>query len=269
MKRRNPIWASILSLVVPGLGQVYNGQVLKGVVFYVGSALLLFVLGWSGLLFGLWGIGASVFASIILWVAIIVEAALTARRLGTIALRRYNRWYVYVLLIICAGLLGVALKPLSGVRTYKMPASSMEPTVKRGDNFIVQMRYYYLSEPKRSDIVIFPIPRNPSKDLVKRIVALGGQKLEIRDKKVFIDDQEMSEPWAVHRSPETTPAAQSPRDNLGPIIVPKGHVFGMGDNRDFSLDSRFFGPIDVREIKGRALSIYWADDISRIGTSLQ
>ena len=149
-----------------------------------------------------------------------------------------------------------------------MPASSMEPTLKLGDYFMVRMDYYPRKRPKQSDIVIFRFPSDHSKDFIKRVVAVEGQEFEIQDKKVFVDNQKVAEPWAIHRSPETTPATQSPRDNLGPIIVPKGHVFVMGDNRDFSFDSRFFGPVDVREIKGRVLYIYWAADKKRIGTSV-
>jgi len=272
--RRNPIWAGLLSLVVPGLGQVYNGQVLKGVIFYIAAYLVLVVLALSGLAFTFWGLITFVVASIFLYVAIIAEAAFTSHTLGSVVLQRCNRWYVYLLVIIAAGLMHdyvwpPVVKSVAGARTYRMPASSMEPTLKIGDHFIARLDCYTHDQPRQSDIVIFRYPGDSSKDFVKRIIALEGQELEIRNRRVFIDGRKMEEPWVVYSRTATLPASSSPRDNLGPIVVPKGHVFVMGDNRDFSHDSRFFGPVDIREITGKALYIYWAEDKRRIGTSVR
>ncbi|MBI4964824.1 MAG: signal peptidase I [Desulfomonile tiedjei] len=273
-KRRNPLWAGVLSLVVPGLGQVYNGQVLKGVVFYVTLDLFILVAGLSGLLFNLWGLVAFLAFPFILSAAAIVEAVMTSRRLGSIVLRRYNRWYVYVLLIVIQAVVNHFVwsdRALYRVESYRMPATSMEPTLRPGDHLIARTDYYAHNKPKQSEIVVFVYRGEPSKELdfIKRVVAVEGQKLEIRDKKLFVDDQELVEPWAVHRSPEIWPEAKGPRDNVRPVIVPKGHVFVMGDNREFSHDSRFFGFVDIREITGKPLYIYWADDMRRIGTPVR
>jgi signal peptidase I len=190
-------------------------------------------------------------------------------------LRRYNRWYVYVLLIASAGVLAdcvwtPCLKlALGSARTYRMPSKTMEPTLRIGDHFVVRMDYYTRNKPKESDIVVFRYPEDHSKDFVKRVVALEGQKLEIRNKRVLVNDEKIEEPWAIYSMSEVFPVNLSPRDNLGPITIPTGHVFVMGDNRDFSLDSRFWGPLDIREIWGKALYIYWADDKQRIGNALQ
>ena len=84
-----------------------------------------------------------------------------------------------------------------------------------------------------------------------------------------MNDRRLDDPWGVHGSTTTLPGNTSPRDSFGPITVPQGAVFVLGDNRDLSYDSRFWGPVEIKEIMGKALFTYWSDDSGRIGRQLR
>ena len=109
---------------------------------------------------------------------------------------------------------------------------------------------YHFSEPQAGDVVVFEYPLNPSKDFIKRIVALPGQTVEIRDKQLFVDGAAVAGPEGiVFRDPEIIPELFSPRDNFGPFQVPLGQYFVLGDNRDDSHDSRFWGFLEKKYLK--------------------
>jgi signal peptidase I len=177
--------------------------------------------------------------------------------------------------IIVVGLLGPVwvLPRIMHTRTFYIPAASMEPTLRIGDRLIASVEQSSTPIPRRGDLVIFEPPDNPSAALIKRVIGLPGDTLEIRDKQVFVGGKEVNEPWAVHRDPVTGGnndfvVARRRRDQLSPIVVPPGHFFALGDNRDFSYDSRFFGPVPLSAIQSRPLYVYWASDLSRLGTYL-
>jgi signal peptidase I len=156
-----------------------------------------------------------------------------------------------------------------GYRAFYSPSGAMEPTVKVGDHFVARVQPYKSEKPRRGDIVIFPFPEDRSKDFVMRLIGFGGEKLEIRAKQVFIDGKPIEEPYKQHGDSRVLPRNAVPRDNFGPITIPEGSVFVMGDNRDFSYDSRFWGPVRIADVEAKALHMYWANDLSRIGTRLQ
>lgn len=161
------------------------------------------------------------------------------------------------------------LHDLLPVRAFRMPASSMVPALEIGDHFIARMKPYVDSSPKRGDIVIFPFPEDRSKDFVMRVVGLPGERIQIKDKVVFIDDRVLDDPWGSHEHRRILSRDDAPRDNFGPVDIPKGEVFVMGDNRNFAFDSRFWGNVEIKEIRGRALFFYWSDDLGRIGKQVQ
>jgi signal peptidase I len=275
-ERRSTIWAAVLGVLTPGLGQIYNGQAVKGFAFYVAGYLLIAALGLSGLNSTSWGVIAATVILIFVRLAIIVEAPLTSRKLGTIVPKRYNRWYVYVLLIISGLLLGELvlnplLRPLAGGITYRIPASSMEPTLLVGDHILVkksgpgiripltERRWPEIVQPRRGDVIVFVFPEDRTKDFIKRVVAVAGDTIEIRNKTVILNGQEVRHPHAHFYSNVIMPGDMNPRDNMNPATVPPGHVFVMGDNRDFSHDSRFWGFVPVEDVKGEAFLIYYSD----------
>ncbi|MBA4419030.1 MAG: signal peptidase I [Syntrophus sp. (in: bacteria)] len=154
------------------------------------------------------------------------------------------------------------------VQAFKIPSSSMEPTLLIGDHLLVNRLSYVvkvpftdivllnLGKPKRGDVVVFRYPVDTSKDFIKRVVAVGGDKVEIRDKAIYINGKKIADPWGVYADQSIVPGFLSPKDNLEPIVVPKDTYFVMGDNRDRSLDSRFWGFVKSDLLVGKALILY-------------
>jgi len=158
------------------------------------------------------------------------------------------------------------------VQAFKIPSGSMENTLLIGDHILVNKLVYgiripftdarwpHFSEPKRGDVIVFVYPEDRTKDFIKRVVGVGGDIVEIRNKKVFVNGKEEQAPYARHTTNVILPGDISPRDNLGPIKVPKGYLFVMGDNRDQSHDSRWWGFVPLEDVKGKAFLIYYSAD---------
>jgi signal peptidase I len=163
------------------------------------------------------------------------------------------------------------------VQAFKIPSGSMLPTLQIGDHILVNKFIYgvklpYLNttliplkEPTRNAIIVFRYPEEPDKDFIKRVIAVPGDILEIRNKEVFVNGAHVEQPYAVYTDPHVIPANVSERDNLGPITVPPDSYFVMGDNRDNSYDSRFWGFVDASEVRGKAFIIYWSWDSNHFG----
>lgn len=158
------------------------------------------------------------------------------------------------------------------VKTFYIPSQSMENTLLVGDHLFVN-RFLFGSQTspllpsrgvRRGDIVIFRSVKDPQIDMVKRCVALAGDVVEVHNKRLFVNRTEIpDESFAIHRDPRIYPNQPAlregaQRDNFGPYTVPEGHYFCMGDNRDFSYDSRFWGPVPAENVKGRPVMIYWS-----------
>jgi len=173
------------------------------------------------------------------------------------------------------------------IQAYKIPSGSMKPTLLIGDHILVSKFNYGVKlpfirstlipvgSPRRGDIVVFIYPEDRSKDFIKRLVGLPGDTVEVRDKQILLNGQPWKETHGVHSDSLVIPGAVQPRDNFGPVKVPEGSLFVMGDNRDESYDSRFWGFVDMKDVLGKALIIYWSwnnEDFSvrwgRIGTIL-
>jgi signal peptidase I len=156
------------------------------------------------------------------------------------------------------------------VQAFRIPSASMQDTLLIGD-FLFVNKFEYgpkipftsirlpgLHPPRRGEVIVFQFPQDPTKDFIKRCVATEGQTLEIRDKALSVDGQRLEEPYAIHSDPTVRPAGYDYRDNYGPFTVGEDQLFMMGDNRDNSNDSRYWGPLDMNLVKGRAMFIYWS-----------
>jgi signal peptidase I len=149
------------------------------------------------------------------------------------------------------------------VRGYRIPSRSMENVLLKGDFVLVNKLAFHFREPKPGDIIVFDYPLNPNKTFIKRIVAESGETVEIINKTLYIDGEIAIPAYPIkHADPQIYPAEYSNRDNFGPFEVPPEHYFVMGDNRDNSLDSREWGFLERKYIKGKALLVYfsWAPD---------
>lgn len=161
------------------------------------------------------------------------------------------------------------------VQAFKIPSSSMEPTLLVGDHLLVNkfiygihipftdIRLFPFKKPERGDIIVFNFPKDPKKDFIKRVIAVEGDTVEIRDKKVYINGKPAEDPHAFFAEETILPRVMDQRDNYGPVTVPKDSLFVMGDNRDRSYDSRYWGFVDIKDVEGKALIIYWSWDSNK------
>lgn len=268
---RGPIKAGILSFVAPGLGQLYNGQWEKAVVLYVFGVLASAVFLNSHLPSSFVGLVTSLAILLAVSLLIVVDAVIGARSIRSIALRPYNRWYYYGSIILMHLIVVGPFVAPSGfpIKAYKMTSGSMVPTMRVGDRIIVDKQHYEKAVPARGDAVVFKFPPDPRRKFLKRVVGLSGEKIEIRDHVVFANDQPLKEPYVLIERKGKEANEEHFLANFGPLVVPEGKLFVMGDNREMSRDSRSFGPIGVEDLKGKALYIYWAKDRSRIGRKIE
>jgi signal peptidase I len=163
------------------------------------------------------------------------------------------------------------------VQAFKIPSGSMKQTLLIGDHILVNKFTYgikipYLRKtiipiegPKRGDIVVFKYPVDPDKDFIKRVIGIPGDVIEIRNKLLFINGQRVNHDYGMHTDPRILGGNVRPRDNFGPITVPQHSLFVMGDNRDESFDSRFWGFVDYKALLGKAFIIYWSWDKENFG----
>ncbi len=165
------------------------------------------------------------------------------------------------------------------VQAFKIPSGSMKETLLIGDHILVSKFIYGVKlpftdgytlipfkDPARKDIVVFKYPEDPKKDFIKRVVAIAGDTVEIKDKKVYVNGElQVDEPYAVHKDPYVVPAEFTTRDNMSLKTVPEHSLFVMGDNRDNSHDSRFWGFVDLKAVKGKAFLIYWSWNSEEFG----
>jgi len=171
------------------------------------------------------------------------------------------------------------------IQAFKIPSGSMKQTLQIGDHILVNKFIYGVKipffqktmvpvkDPERGDTVVFKFPEEPEKDFIKRVVGLAGDTIEIRSKKVYINREPLNHDFGIHTDPHMD--IGRPRDNFGPIVVPDNSLFVMGDNRDGSHDSRFWGLVPEGNLVGKAFMIWFNWDVGeglffeRIGQSIE
>jgi signal peptidase I len=163
------------------------------------------------------------------------------------------------------------------VQAFKIPSGSMKQTLQIGDHILVNKFIYgvkipYLrknifpiKKPRRGDIIVFKYPVDPDKDFIKRVIGIPGDEIEIRDKRLYVNQKQVNHDYGVYTDSRILSAHVRPRDNFGPITVPQQSLFVMGDNRDESFDSRFWGFVDYKALNGKAFIIYWSWDKENFG----
>ena len=169
--------------------------------------------------------------------------------------------FEWVVVAVCALVLALVLQAFL-VQAFSIPSGSMEPTLSIGDRVVVYKLGYRLHDVNRGDVVVFrnPDPSPGTDDLIKRVVALGGETFELRDGRVYIDGRPLEEPY-LKSAGSSFPKQPIPGCDNTPVSdlcrVPEGRLLVLGDNRDASRDGRFFGPVDVDSVVGRAFMKYW------------
>jgi len=169
---------------------------------------------------------------------------------------------------------------------YKIPAGTMIPTLLIGDHIIVNKLAYWNEKPLRGDIVVFKYPKDESKDFIKRIIGIEGDKIEIRNDTLYVNEEKIKTEFIAKYNDNNISDADryeeyfgerkhlildqyKMHENFGPVTVPENSIFVLGDNRDNSQDSRYWGFVSLDKVIGKALYIYWAQDKSRLGLQIQ
>ena len=154
-------------------------------------------------------------------------------------------------------------------QAFKIPSSPMTPTLLVGDYILVNkfiygfripytnIKYFQFKKPQRGDVIVFIFPLDPSKDFIKRVIGTEGEKVQILHNKIYINDQLIDDPWGHFIRTGWLEYLQG-MENFGPVVVPKDSLFVMGDNRDNSQDSRYWGYVDLNAVLGKALIIYFS-----------
>ena len=297
VKKRRRWWlAGLLSFLVPGLGQVYNGQETKGLLFYfilsISGGFLIslihFILKPPSRPFFFWVIFlAVIFISLVLYLFIIFEAIYSAKKIsGDYSLKKYNRWYIYLLIILVIRLAGFSVNTTviehNIFKGYKIPTASMMPTLLVGDHFLCDLGYYNNHNPERGDLIIFKTVGVETKILLKRIIGIPGDTIQIVDGTVYINQKKLDLEFLKKVTLEQGVEADEYREtlgnssyqilylgnsnynwanrNYGPVTIPDGEYFVLGDNRDNSYDSRYLGMVRRDQIEGRPVFIYFSWD---------
>jgi len=179
----------------------------------------------------------------------------------------------YIEPIIIAVLIALFIRTFI-IQAFKIPSSSMEPTLQVGDYILVSkfiygikipftdIKLFPLSKPKRGDIVVFIYPKDRSKDFIKRVIGIEGEKVEILRNKIYVNDRLIDDPWGHYDEKSDWLKYYQSKERYGPEMVPKDSIFVLGDNRDNSQDSRFWGYVHVKEVKGKAFIVYFSLDWS-------
>jgi signal peptidase I len=306
MQNKNKRWpwvAVTLSVIMTGLGHIYCGRVIKGLVLaFISCILIPFIFGafsvsHSTILIAF--IIAALLASSVIWLYAIIDSGYIAKRTKESYIPKdYNRWYVYVILILLGT--GGSSQIAFNVRTFflqafRVPVASNYPTMIPNDRFLANKIAYKNSDPQKGDLIVFTNPQDRRQNYIKRIVAVAGETVEIRNGEIYINDQKLNR----RKLPQSTLdniritikrdkieplegdvfeeihgdakykiflADHKPPADFAKITVPDHHCFVLGDNRNLSYDSRQFGPVLLATIKGRAEYLYFpAKDWSRFG----
>jgi len=293
---RNAWLAMALTLAATGLGHIYCGRLAKGLIlFFAGFTFApIIVLGMQEMDSGL--AMAAAIISILLLVALffyaLFDAYGTARSMDDdYRPKEYNRWYIYLMFIVVS--LTYPTNLSQSIRThllqaFKIPTTSMAPNIRKGDYLLLNKAIYQQQAPRRGDVVIFIPPNQRHRHYIKRVVALPGDTIAVRDQRVWINDRPLSPENTAEQVPSPSPGGTAAHEvieknseraytiRVAPdsiqgadfprTRVPNGRCFVLGDNRPVSQDSRHFGPVPLADVLGRVDFVYWpAETWTRFG----
>ncbi|MHC4461576.1 MAG: signal peptidase I [Planctomycetota bacterium] len=301
--KRKPLTAVILSLIMPGLGHVYCGKIVRGLILAFLSSICIPVI------FGTLSVSHSsvriaviivaLIASLVVWLVAVIDSWYTAKHTSAdYILKDYNRWYVYIILILMGtgGSTQITFNVKANlVEAFRVPVASNYPTIVPNDRILANKLAYKNSDPKRGDLIVFLNPDDRRINYIKRVVAIAGDTVEVKDGQLYVNDQKLRRQMLPKSTLDNIRIkvrgellqgdvfeeingdakykiflAGAPHDetstDFAKITIPKHHCFVLGDNRNLSRDSRHFGPVPLATIKGRADYLYFpAKGWSRFG----
>lgn len=233
---RKPWQAAVLSLLLPGLGQIHNGELTKGIVFFC----LLWAVVIVGLVIGMelslppFNVAVPVLIVLSVYLCIAVDAIRVARLQGdAFARKSYNRWYFYLMAwLACVFVAQPALNQIMRhvvMQAFRVSSGAMEGTLLIGDHILVNRFLYRSTDPKQFDIIIFQHPWDEDLDFIKRVVALPGDQVDVRDQQVYVNDEALRQEWYLN---QTAPLGH---DNFGPVVVPRA-----GDTAEIRQDQNLY-----------------------------
>jgi len=198
-----------------------------------------------------------------------LEANATKKPDEKAAIRKKSAFREYAEAAVIAILLALFIRTFI-VQAFKIPSGSMEPTLLVGDHILVNKFLYGIkmpfinstlipiSEPKHDDVIVFIYPVDRSKDFIKRVIGLPGDEIKIVDNKVYLNGEPYKDEHGYYSDAQRGYPGTTEKTQFGPVTVPKDHLFVMGDNRNHSYDSRFWGFVPMEDVKGKAFIIYWS-----------
>jgi len=264
-KRNNPFIAGILSLLAPGLGQIYNGQLRKGFILYVGYFIFVyFLLPLTSLQYTFPGLMLLICLMFVFILVIGIDAIIYAVRNKEKTLRVTKLWYFYVMLVVSLVFQFDSydiymINSYWDVQPYIIRNDGMEPTLQNNDYIVTNNKYYKINNPHRNDLIVFKEKSNVIV-FIKRCVGLPGDTVMVKDSTLYINGKPIKEDLTVMYNGKL-------KENYGPTVVPLNKYFMLGDNRNKSTDSRESGFVDRSKLLGKCLYIYWSDNKKRIGKS--
>jgi len=297
IKKRNSFVAGLFSFLVPGLGQIYNAQFTCGLILFVTMYALLYVSVFSYLLSYPIGAALIFFTAAAIYLYAIFQSVYKAFKIKKVPLGRLNHPLVYIAIIIAAIFLNVSLYDTDGsyknYQSFSIPSNSMAPTLADGDFVFIDKRS---SELDYGDVVVFKLPSQEDIFYIKRVIGLPGDRIQYKDGVLLLNGnivqrtkigkkqriaQKKEEYIELVKYQEKLPGGKviniyekndkHPLDNTPEFEVPKDHVFMLGDNRDYSNDSRnqkLVGFIPYENVIGKSLYIYWSKSLDRFGKGI-
>jgi len=263
--------AFLLSVLQPGLGQAYNRQYRLSFAYILSAFTLFLLFGATGLAKSAGGFftlgGVSVVGFLIITGHAVAAAAGTKKGAP---LRTVNKLLLAPILALAAGSLALSLSdyylyPFAGLRGFKVPSESMSPTIEEGDRIMADMSAFQKAAPHRGDVVVVEMNVPGKTRTVKRVIAVGGDTLEGTEKGLLLNGKILQESYL--RRPVS--GSNNSITIFEELHIAPGQAFVLGDDREDSYDSRYWGPADLKSVNGKVLFIYWSRNLKRIGRKVE